>query len=258
MPTTPPPSQQYSRQIRLLTGLSRIFRAFAIDSWRRAPSTESRVAWTLGHKGAPMTAVTVYNVLMGSESAQSGDTVLGIGTGTSSSSASRLPSPAFRSSLTRRTVTEVIYLNKALALLDTGVSASDRRLVVMLTPPTPTYYVICASNPVALLADRCALVLTHISFSRLPFSRAVTFLMLTRSCSPLRATQIVTLVVGFILIYFESTILQLSKIDQTELTVLDGRWTILLRDTEGPVCRVLRYLSTSKPASARTTPMVLG
>jgi len=81
----------------------------------------------------------------------------------------------------------------------------------MLTPPTPTYYVI------------------------------FTFLMLTRSCSPLRATQIVTLV-----------------IDQTELTVLDGRWTILLRDTEGPVCRVLRYLSTSKPASARTTPMVLG
>ncbi|KAH9923070.1 uncharacterized protein B0H18DRAFT_1120594 [Fomitopsis serialis] len=191
---------------------------------------------------------------------KSGDTVLGIGTGTiflfglqiavaSSTTVIATSSSNNQLAVVQKldtgvegyviialNVTEVIYLNKALALLDTGVSASDRRLVVV----------------------RCLFASMSVFFPREPFGPFTDADPTNTNILRDMATQIVTLVVGFILIYFESTILQLSKIDQTELTVLDGRWTILLRDTEGPVCRVLRYLSTSKPASARTTPMVLG
>ncbi|KAH9932637.1 magnesium transporter NIPA-domain-containing protein [Fomitopsis serialis] len=95
-------------------------------------------------------------------------------------------------------VTEVFYLNKALALFNTAMV-------------TPTYYVIFTF-----------------------FSMLTTIVLFQGLSAP--ATQIITLVMGFIVICFGITILQLSKIDPAELK-LDRRSTILLqaakRDTEG-------------------------
>ncbi|KZT63689.1 DUF803-domain-containing protein [Daedalea quercina L-15889] len=88
-------------------------------------------------------------------------------------------------------VTEVFYLNKALALFNTAMV-------------TPTYYVIFTF-----------------------FSMLTTIVLFQGLSAP--ATQIITLVMGFITICFGITILQLSKIDPTELKVLDRRSTILLQ-----------------------------
>ncbi|KAF9810331.1 hypothetical protein IEO21_06990 [Rhodonia placenta] len=94
-------------------------------------------------------------------------------------------------------ITEVYYLNKALALFNTV---------------TPTYYVIFTFF---------SMLTTIVLFQGLKAS----------------ATQIITLVMGFVVICFGITILQLSKVDPTQIHVLDRRSTILLqaakRDTEG-------------------------
>jgi len=96
-------------------------------------------------------------------------------------------------------ITEVYYLNKALALFNTAMV-------------TPTYYVIFTFF---------SMLTTIVLFQGLKAS----------------ATQIITLVMGFVVICFGITILQLSKVDPTQIKVLDRRSTILLqaakRDTEG-------------------------
>ncbi|TFY57684.1 hypothetical protein EVJ58_g6877 [Rhodofomes roseus] len=96
-------------------------------------------------------------------------------------------------------VTEVFYLNKALALFNTAMV-------------TPTYYVIFTF-----------------------FSMLTTIVLFQGLSAP--PTQIITLVMGFLVICFGITILQLSKIDPTELKMLDRRSTILLqaarKETEG-------------------------
>ncbi|CCM06109.1 uncharacterized protein FIBRA_08358 [Fibroporia radiculosa] len=96
-------------------------------------------------------------------------------------------------------ITEVYYLNKALALFNTAMV-------------TPTYYVIFTFF---------SILTTIVLFQGLKAS----------------ATQIITLVMGFVVICFGITILQLSKVDPTQIKLLDRRSTILLqaarRDTEG-------------------------
>ncbi|PCH35856.1 DUF803-domain-containing protein [Wolfiporia cocos MD-104 SS10] len=96
-------------------------------------------------------------------------------------------------------ITEVYYLNKALALFNTATV-------------TPTYYVIFTFF---------SMLTTIVLFQGLKAS----------------ATQIITLVMGFVVICFGITILQLSKVDPTQIKVLDRKSTILLqaakRDTEG-------------------------
>ncbi|KIL57299.1 hypothetical protein M378DRAFT_88109 [Amanita muscaria Koide BX008] len=92
-------------------------------------------------------------------------------------------------------VTEVYYLNVALALFNTGFSPSV----------TPTYYVIFTFF---------TMITTIVLFKGLQSS----------------ASQIITLVMGFLVICVGITILQLSKIDPTNLSSkLDRRSTILLQ-----------------------------
>ncbi|OBZ71029.1 putative magnesium transporter NIPA4, partial [Grifola frondosa] len=125
-------------------------------------------------------------------------------------------------------VTEVYYLNVALALFNTGmlmsffvfhgltrrcsdsngrISVTNRSLVV-----TPTYYVIFTF-----------------------FSILTTIVLYQGLKAP--ATQIITLVMGFLVICVGITILQLSKVDPTQIKGLDRRSTILLQaarsNTEG-------------------------
>ncbi|EKM54923.1 uncharacterized protein PHACADRAFT_259088 [Phanerochaete carnosa HHB-10118-sp] len=90
-------------------------------------------------------------------------------------------------------ITEVYYLNMALALFNTAMV-------------TPTYYVIFT------------------------FFSIVTTIVLFKGLSA-PATQIITLVMGFLVICFGITVLQLSKIDPTQLKVpgLDRRSTMLLQ-----------------------------
>ncbi|KAL4245653.1 hypothetical protein ABKN59_010585 [Abortiporus biennis] len=87
-------------------------------------------------------------------------------------------------------ITEVFYLNKALALFNTAMV-------------TPTYYVIFT------------------------FFSIITTIVLFKGLSA-PVTQIITLVMGFVVICFGITILQLSKIDPTQIK-LDRRSTILLQ-----------------------------
>lgn len=90
-------------------------------------------------------------------------------------------------------ITEVYYLNVALALFNTAMV-------------TPTYYVIFT------------------------FFSIVTTIVLFRGLSA-PASQIITLVMGFLVICVGITILQLSKIDPTQLKIpgLDRRSTMLLQ-----------------------------
>jgi len=87
-------------------------------------------------------------------------------------------------------VTEVLYLNKALALFNTAMV-------------TPTYYVIFSF---------CSMVTTVVLFKGLKAS----------------ASQILTIVMAFLVICAGITILQMSKVDPTEFK-LDRRSTILLQ-----------------------------
>ncbi|KAI0058115.1 DUF803-domain-containing protein [Artomyces pyxidatus] len=88
-------------------------------------------------------------------------------------------------------VTEVFYLNKALALFNTAMV-------------TPTYYVIFTF---------CSMVTTVVLFQGLKAS----------------ASQIITIVMAFLVICVGITILQMSKVDPNDLTKLDRRSTILLQ-----------------------------
>ncbi|KAH8988060.1 magnesium transporter NIPA-domain-containing protein [Lactarius akahatsu] len=88
-------------------------------------------------------------------------------------------------------VTEVFYLNKALALFNTAMV-------------TPTYYVIFSF---------CSMVTTVVLFKGLKAS----------------ASQIITIVMAFLVICVGITILQMSKVDPTEFKKLDRRSTILLQ-----------------------------
>ncbi|KAF8444917.1 magnesium transporter NIPA-domain-containing protein [Boletus edulis BED1] len=88
-------------------------------------------------------------------------------------------------------LTEVYYLNVALALFNTGAL-------------TPTYYV---------LFSFCSMVTTIVLFKGL--------------AAP--ASQIITLVLAFLTICVGITILQMSKIDPEKLTSLDRRSTLLLQ-----------------------------
>ncbi|KZV93441.1 DUF803-domain-containing protein [Exidia glandulosa HHB12029] len=88
-------------------------------------------------------------------------------------------------------VTEVYYLNLALALFNTAMV-------------TPTYYV---------LFTFCTLVTTIILFQGMKAS----------------AAQIITLVMGFLVICVGITVLQMSKVDPEKLNKLDRRSTILLQ-----------------------------
>ncbi|KAL6303520.1 magnesium transporter NIPA-domain-containing protein [Sparassis latifolia] len=86
-------------------------------------------------------------------------------------------------------ITEVYYLNVALALFNTV---------------TPTYYVIFTF-----------------------FSMLTTIVLFQGLKAPV--SQIITLVLGFLVICFGITILQLSKIDPTQIKQLDRRSTMLLQ-----------------------------
>ncbi|KAI0369698.1 DUF803-domain-containing protein [Pilatotrama ljubarskyi] len=96
-------------------------------------------------------------------------------------------------------ITEVYYLNVALALFNTAMV-------------TPTYYVIFTF-----------------------FSMVTTIVLFQGLKAP--PVQIVTLVMGFLVICVGITILQLSKIDPTQIKALDRRSTLLLQaaksNTEG-------------------------
>ncbi|KAI0076037.1 DUF803-domain-containing protein [Panus rudis PR-1116 ss-1] len=92
-------------------------------------------------------------------------------------------------------ITEVYYLNVALALFNTAMV-------------TPTYYVIFTF-----------------------FSIMTTIVLFKGLKAPVM--QIITLVMGFVVICFGITILQLSKVDPTELK-LDRRSTILLQAAKQP------------------------
>ncbi|KAI0355701.1 DUF803-domain-containing protein [Trametes cingulata] len=96
-------------------------------------------------------------------------------------------------------ITEVYYLNVALALFNTAMV-------------TPTYYVIFTF-----------------------FSMVTTIVLFQGLKAP--PVQIVTLVMGFLVICVGITVLQLSKIDPTQIKALDRRSTLLLQaaksNTEG-------------------------
>ncbi|THH28306.1 hypothetical protein EUX98_g5879 [Antrodiella citrinella] len=96
-------------------------------------------------------------------------------------------------------VTEVYYLNVALALFNTAMV-------------TPTYYVIFTF-----------------------FSILTTIVLFKGLKAPV--SQIITLVMGFVVICFGITILQLSKVDPTQIKSLDRRTTLLIqaaqRNTQG-------------------------
>ncbi|KAK0462546.1 magnesium transporter NIPA-domain-containing protein [Desarmillaria tabescens] len=88
-------------------------------------------------------------------------------------------------------ITEVYYLNKALALFNTAMV-------------TPTYYVIFTFF---------SMVTTVVLFKGLDSS----------------ASEIITIVMGFLVICIGITILQMSKVDPTHLSKLDRRSTLLLQ-----------------------------
>lgn len=88
-------------------------------------------------------------------------------------------------------ITEVYYLNMALALFNTAMV-------------TPTYYVIFTF---------CSMVTSVVLFQGLKAT----------------AAQIITIVMAFIVICIGITILQMSKVDPTTLSKLDRRSTILLQ-----------------------------
>ncbi|KAL1942023.1 hypothetical protein VTO73DRAFT_6553 [Trametes versicolor] len=96
-------------------------------------------------------------------------------------------------------ITEVYYLNVALALFNTAMV-------------TPTYYVIFTF-----------------------FSMVTTIVLFQGLKAPV--VQIITLVMGFLVICVGITVLQLSKIDPTQIKTLDRRSTLLLQaaksNTEG-------------------------
>ncbi|KAI0630136.1 DUF803-domain-containing protein [Trametes polyzona] len=96
-------------------------------------------------------------------------------------------------------ITEVYYLNVALALFNTAMV-------------TPTYYVIFTF-----------------------FSMVTTIVLFQGLKAP--PVQIITLVMGFLVICVGITVLQLSKIDPTQIKTLDRRSTLLLQaaksNTEG-------------------------
>lgn len=88
-------------------------------------------------------------------------------------------------------ITEVFYLNKALALFNTAMV-------------TPTYYVIFTFF---------SMVTTVVLFQGLDSS----------------VSEIITIVMGFLVICIGITILQMSKVDPTHLSKLDRRSTLLLQ-----------------------------
>ncbi|KAH9859061.1 DUF803-domain-containing protein [Lenzites betulinus] len=96
-------------------------------------------------------------------------------------------------------ITEVYYLNVALALFNTAMV-------------TPTYYVIFTF-----------------------FSMVTTIVLFQGLKAPV--VQIITLVMGFLVICVGITVLQLSKVDPTQIKTLDRRSTLLLQaarhNTEG-------------------------
>ncbi|KAK2460185.1 hypothetical protein APHAL10511_007776 [Amanita phalloides] len=97
-------------------------------------------------------------------------------------------------------LTEVYYLNVALALFNTAMV-------------TPTYYVIFTFF---------SMITTIVLFKGLQSS----------------ASQIITLVMGFLVICVGITILQMSKIDPSHLAKLDRRSTILLQAARAPTASV--------------------
>ncbi|CDO76062.1 hypothetical protein BN946_scf184696.g14 [Trametes cinnabarina] len=117
-------------------------------------------------------------------------------------------------------VTEVYYLNVALALFNTGELLPFVRVphgpyslrVPSSAMVTPTYYVIFTF-----------------------FSMVTTIVLFQGLKAP--PVQIVTLVMGFLVICVGITVLQLSKIDPTQIKALDRRSTMLLQaaksNTEG-------------------------
>ncbi|KAK0505271.1 magnesium transporter NIPA-domain-containing protein [Armillaria luteobubalina] len=95
-------------------------------------------------------------------------------------------------------ITEVFYLNKALALFNTDIN------VLTFSPVTPTYYVIFTFF---------SMVTTVVLFQGLDSS----------------VSEIITIVMGFLVICIGITILQMSKVDPTHLSKLDRRSTLLLQ-----------------------------
>lgn len=91
-------------------------------------------------------------------------------------------------------ITEVFYLNKALALFNTAMV-------------TPTYYVIFSF---------CSMVTTVVLFKGLKAS----------------ASQIITIVLAFLVICVGITVLQMSKVDPIHFKALDRRSTALLQVTQ--------------------------
>jgi len=91
-------------------------------------------------------------------------------------------------------ITEVFYLNKALALFNTAMV-------------TPTYYVIFSF---------CSMVTTVVLFKGLKAS----------------ASQIITIVLAFLVICVGITVLQMSKVDPTHFKTLDRRSTVFLQATQ--------------------------
>ncbi|KAJ3882666.1 magnesium transporter NIPA-domain-containing protein [Lentinula edodes] len=97
-------------------------------------------------------------------------------------------------------ITEVYYLNVALALFNTAMGV----FLLTFSPVTPTYYVIFT------------------------FFSILTTIVLFQGLSA-SVSSIITLVMGFLVICFGITILQMSKVDPENLTKLDRRSTILLQ-----------------------------
>ncbi|KAK0240817.1 magnesium transporter NIPA-domain-containing protein [Armillaria nabsnona] len=95
-------------------------------------------------------------------------------------------------------ITEVFYLNKALALFNTDIN------VLIYSSVTPTYYVIFTFF---------SMVTTVVLFQGLDSS----------------VSEIITIVMGFLVICIGITILQMSKVDPTHLSKLDRRSTLLLQ-----------------------------
>ncbi|KAF8530589.1 magnesium transporter NIPA-domain-containing protein [Hysterangium stoloniferum] len=106
-------------------------------------------------------------------------------------------------------LTEVYYLNMALALFNTGqwvesLFLRSNRPFLINNKVTPTYYVIFTGF---------ALVTSVVLYQGLKAT----------------VVQILTVVMGFLVICAGITILQMSKVDPTKLTSLDRRSTILLQ-----------------------------
>ncbi|KAF8759983.1 hypothetical protein RHS01_01368 [Rhizoctonia solani] len=106
-------------------------------------------------------------------------------------------------------LTEIYYLNIALALFNTAMGGFDLRYIssfllqLIYLIVTPTYYVIFTF---------CTLVTSIILYQGLHAT----------------VTQILTVVLGFLMICTGITILQMSKVDPRKLQNLDKRTTLLL------------------------------